>query len=111
MKIQIVASALFIALAGGVTTVVVAGNSAFPPLDERVVEAEQKTSRFFVKYYPNKAEQARALLHSHQLEIVETLNKQAVFVVKGSKDKIDQLMNSELIDYIEPEPIRSLYSQ
>ncbi|KIE22298.1 ATPase [Vibrio sinaloensis] len=111
MKKQIVASALFMVLAGGVTTLVVAGNSAFPPVDDRVAEAEQQMPRFFVKYYPEKERQARTLLQQHQLEIVETLSKQEVFVVKGSKDKLDQLISSEFIDYIEPEPIRSLYSQ
>ena len=111
MKKQIVVNIALIAFAGGIVTTAVSGNSAFPPVDERVAEAEQTMPRFFVKYYPDKEQQIRAFLQEHQLEIVDTLEDQDVLVVKGSQDKIDQLMSSDLIDYVEPEPIRWLYSQ
>ncbi|NVD06023.1 ATPase [Vibrio sp. JPW-9-11-11] len=88
-----------------------ADNPAFPPVDERAAEAEQQPSRFFVKYHQGTEQQVKALVHDYQLELVDTLEKQQVLVVSGDKAQIKQLSRHELIDYVEPEPVRSLYSQ
>lgn len=88
-----------------------ADNPAFPPVDERQVEAEAQSTRFFVKYHKGTEQQARELLQSYQLDVVETLDSQQVLVVSGSQQQVDKLTSSQYIDYVEPEPIRSLYSQ
>lgn len=88
-----------------------ADNPGFPAVDERAAEAEQQPSRFFVKYHQGSERQAKALVHDYQLELVETLEKQQVLVVSGEEAQVKQLSRHELIDYVEPEPIRSLYSQ
>ena len=49
--------------------------------------------------------------HSNDIEVVDALDNQHVLVVSATQDQIDKLSNEELIDYVEPEPIRRLYSQ
>lgn len=111
MKKSLLMSVALLASFGGVAFLSVAGNSAFPPVDERVAEAERQPSRFFVKYFSGKEAQTRDLIAQHQLEVVDFLPSQQVLVVSGSQEQIDQLSSSEWIDYTEPEPVRSLYSQ
>ena len=88
-----------------------AGNPAFPPVDKRPAQAAAEQPRFFVKYHEGKEQQARELLHSNDIEVVDALDNQHVLVVSATQDQIDKLSNEELIDYVEPEPIRRLYSQ
>ncbi|KLN62835.1 hypothetical protein [Vibrio sp. VPAP30] len=103
--------ALAAVLTSAVTTWSYADNPAFPPVDERQAEAEAQAPRFFVKYHKGAEQQTRELLQSYQLEVVDTLDSQHVLVVSGSQDQVDKLTSSKFIDYVEPEPIRSLYSQ
>ena len=88
-----------------------AGNPAFPPVDKRPAQAAAEQPRFFVKYHEGKEQQARELLHSNDIEVGDALDNQHVLVVSATQDQIDKLSNEELIDYVEPEPIRRLYSQ
>ena len=88
-----------------------ADNPAFPPIDNRTAQADQQPSRFFVKYHLGAEQQTRELLRRHQLEVVETLEKQQVLVVSGREEQVNKLSQSELIDYVEPEPIRRFYAQ
>ncbi|MCY9871313.1 ATPase [Vibrio barjaei] len=88
-----------------------AGNPAFPPIDERLVDMAEQPTRFYVKYTQGAEQQVRELLTSHQLEVVEVLESQRVFVVSGEQEKADSLSNSALVEYVEPEPTRKLYSQ
>lgn len=90
---------------------VLAGNPAFPPVDERPAQAAAEQPRFFVKYHEGKEQQARELLRSNNIEVVDILDSQQVLVVSATQEQIDQLSSDELIDYVEPEPIRRLYSQ
>ena len=96
-------------LMSAVATLSHADNPAFPPVDER--QAEAQSTRFFVKYHKGTEQQTRELLQSYQLDVVETLDSQQVLVVSGSQQQVDKLTSSQYIDYVEPEPIRSLYSQ
>jgi len=103
-----------LAIAGALGAAVMsshADNSAFPPIDEREQAAAEQTPRFFVKYFSGKEQQALSLLRSHQLEVVDSLEGQQVFVVSGQKKQVEKLTQSEFIDYVEPEPTRRLLSQ
>ncbi len=92
-------------------TATFADNPAFPPIDERPVDITEQPTRFYVKYTQGAEQQVRELLMSHQLEVVEVLDNQRVFVVSGEQEKADSLADSALVEYVEPEPIRKLYSQ
>ncbi|WP_038174850.1 MULTISPECIES: hypothetical protein [Vibrio] len=112
MKKRIYTSLGFVALlCSGIGAWSYADNPAFPPIDNRTEQAKQQPSRFFVKYHSGAEQQTRELLRLHQLEVVETLEKQQVLVVSGREEQINKLSQSELIDYVEPEPIRSFYAQ
>lgn len=88
-----------------------ADNPAFPPIDERPVDMAEQPTRFYVKYTQGAEQQVRELLMSHQLEVVEVLDNQRVFVVSGEQEKADSLADNALVEYVEPEPTRKLYSQ
>ena len=88
----------------------VAGNPAFSVSDEQAIATGQP-SRFFVKYHKGSEQQVREILASYQLDIVDMLEEQQVFVVSGETDAVNALIGSEVIDYVEPEPKRRLYSQ
>lgn len=99
------------AIAASVSTLSIAGNPAFPPVDERQMEAQAQPTRFFVKYHKGKEQQTRQLLQTLDLAVVDILDNQQVLVVSGSQEQVDKLTDGELIDYVEPEPVRSLFSQ
>ncbi|MCG9683431.1 ATPase [Vibrio sp. Isolate23] len=97
-------------LAATFSTNAMAGNPAFPPVEKRPAQAAEQP-RFFVKYHEGKEQQARELLRSHDIVVVDVLDNQQVLVVSATQEQIDELNDNELIDYTEPEPIRRLYSQ
>ena len=79
--------------------------------DSQLAKIESEPSRFYVKYQQGKQQPVRELLQTQQLEILDSLDDFQVLVVAGPEDKLKQLEANDLIDYIEPEPIRQLYSQ
>ena len=79
--------------------------------DSQLAKMESEPSRFYVKYHQGKQQPVRELLQTKQLEVLDSLDDLQVLVVAGSEDKLKQLEANDLIDYIEPEPIRQLYSQ
>jgi len=79
--------------------------------DSQLAKMESEPSRFYVKYHQGKQQPVRELLQANNLEVLDALDDLQVLVVSGPKDKLKQLEGDELIDYIEPEPIRQLYSQ
>ncbi|MDA0119040.1 ATPase [Vibrio sp. T11.5] len=93
------------------SAIAMAGNPAFPPVDDRPAQAAAEQPRFFVKYHEGKEQQARELLHSNGIDVIDVLDNQQVMVVSATQEQIDKLSNDKLIDYVEPEPIRRLYSQ
>lgn len=111
MKKSLLLSVMVLGSLGSMAFLSIAGNSAFPPVDDQMAEAERLPSRFFVKYVVGKEAQTRELLTQHQLEVVDFLPNQQVLVVSGKPEDIEPLASSEWIDYTEPEPVRSLYSQ
>ena len=88
----------------------VAGNPAFSVGDEQA-HATDQSSRFFVKYHKGSEQQVREILATYQLNIVDMLEDQLVFVVSGEIEAVNAVNDSEHIDYVEPEPTRQLYSQ
>lgn len=86
----------------------VANNQGFPLVDKRLQQAKKKPARYFVKYRQGKAAALKAVLESYQFEIVETLSQQHVFVITGETAKLDQLNEHDSVEYIEPEPLRTL---
>lgn len=79
--------------------------------DSQLAKMESEPSRFYVKYHQGKQQPVRELLQTKQLEVLDSLDDLQVLVVAGSEDKLKQLEANDLIDYVEPEPIRQLYSQ
>ena len=79
--------------------------------DSQLAKMESEPSRFYVKYHQGKQQPVRELLQTKQLEVLDSLDDLQVLVVAGTEDKLKQLEANDLIDYIEPEPIRQLYSQ
>lgn len=79
--------------------------------DSQLAKMESEPSRFYVKYHQGKQQPVRELLQTKQLEVLDSLEDLQVLVVAGPEDKLKQLEANDLIDYIEPEPIRQLYSQ
>lgn len=79
--------------------------------DSQLAKMESEPSRFYVKYHQGKQQPVRELLQTKQLEVLDSLDDLHVLVVAGTEDKLKQLEANDLIDYIEPEPIRQLYSQ
>ena len=79
--------------------------------DSQLEKAASEQMRFYVKYHQGKQQPVRELLQANSLEVLDALDDLQVLVVSGSKDKLKQLEGDDLIDYIEPEPIRQLYSQ
>ncbi|CAM3646181.1 ATPase [Vibrio aquimaris] len=79
--------------------------------DSQLTKIESEPSRFYVKYHQGKQQPVRELLQTKQLDILDSLDDLQVLVVAGTEDKLKQLEANDLIDYIEPEPIRQLYSQ
>ncbi|GLT19454.1 hypothetical protein GCM10007938_32360 [Vibrio zhanjiangensis] len=79
--------------------------------DSQLAKIESEPSRFYVKYHQGKQQPVRELLQTKQLEVLDSLDDLQVLVVAGPEDKLKQLETNEWIDYIEPEPIRQLYSQ
>ena len=78
--------------------------------ENQLAKIESEPSRFYVKYHQGKQQPVRELLQTKQLEVLDSLDDLQVLVVAGSQDKLKQLEANDLIDYIEPEPIRQLYS-
>ncbi|MFW7523808.1 ATPase [Vibrio ostreicida] len=87
-----------------------ADNPGFPPVDNRPEQAAEQT-RFFVKYHQGTEQQVRDLLRSHDIDVVEQLSAQSVLVISAKKESIEKISMDKRVDYVEPEPIRRLYSQ
>ncbi|EHK9004396.1 ATPase [Vibrio vulnificus] len=88
-----------------------ANNKGFPVDGQNEAFATQQPARYFVKYQAGKESEVRELLRSLKIEMVDALVKQRVLVVSGSQEQMDQLAQSEWIDYTEQEPVRQLYTQ
>ncbi|WP_114786500.1 ATPase [Vibrio tetraodonis] len=79
--------------------------------DSQLAKMESEPSRFYVKYHQGKQQPVRELLQTKQLEVLDSIEDLQVLVVAGPEDKLKQLEANDLIDYVEPEPTRQLYSQ
>lgn len=101
LLIKVVGSALFLSLSAQ------AGNMA--GLYSEAKETDNVVQRYYVKYSKGKAETARTLLQNHEIQILDSLPELEAYVVTGSKDVLDKIIDSKIIDFYEPEPTRKLY--
>ena len=98
-------------LALGLSSHSLANNQGFPLVDKRSEQAEQQPTRYFVKYVEGKEDEVRALLHQHDVQVVDVLVDQNVLIVIGEQSELDKLANHQSVEYTEPEPVRKLLSQ
>jgi len=83
----------------------------FPPLNATKAQEEAQPTRFYVKYHDGKMQQAKEFVQSQKLLVVDSIENLQVLVVSGPQLEVEKLKESEVIDYVEPEPIRQLYSK
>ncbi|CAH0539524.1 ATPase [Vibrio marisflavi] len=83
----------------------------FPTLNTPLTQEKENPTRFYVKYHDGNKQRAVDLVVSQNLTIIDSIEKLQVLVVSGSQSEVERLQESEYVDYVEPEPIRQLYSK
>lgn len=77
--------------------------------EDKTIEQNQSTARFYVKYHADKKIVVLELLKSLELTLIDSFDDQQVLVVEGESSIVELLNDSPSIEYTEPVPIRSLF--
>ena len=75
------------------------------------ITKENRLNRYYVKYQKGAEGAATALVKKHDLAIVDVIPTRNILIVFADNLSIQKLVKNTVIEYVELEPIRSLYSQ
>ncbi|WP_043991847.1 ATPase [Vibrio sp. AND4] len=92
----------------GLSSNSLADDYGFAPFGEGSDQAERQPVRYFVKYHQGKESEVKVLLRQYKVEVYDALVKQRVLIVVGEQAEIDRLVEHDLLEYTEQEPINKL---